>query len=374
MLLDVRTLIVIFIVSNLLVGSLMLAAFRGHLTPVLRYWIGSLFLQGLGWSLVSKCGGVQPMMGFLLISISYGLMLMSFTLQFAVSRRYAWPWWPVVATLLFCLWNPQEIWMRHVVANLICGVQVLLAATVVLGNRDGSALLRGLIGASGLVGSGMLLARAVNVYMAGTAECLVNNTGEQSLMFLSFFVFRFTFMFGFILLIESKQREAVMRLATLDPLTEIYNRRTFIDLAERELHRSQRNGKPISLIALDLDHFKDINDTLGHQAGDAVLCHVRGVVQQCLRSHDVFARYGGEEFVILVPETPAGGAQRLAERLCKAIKENVPVGLPQVTASIGVATWAHVPAGGRLEALVALADKAMYAAKSAGRDCVMAAA
>ncbi|HWU84133.1 MAG TPA: GGDEF domain-containing protein, partial [Rhodocyclaceae bacterium] len=299
LLLDVRTLIVVFIVGNLLVGSLMLAAFRGHLTPVLRYWIGSLFVQALGWVLLARCGGALPLLGFFLMSVNYGLMLTAFALQFGVSRRHAWPWWPVGAALLFCLFAPDEIWQRQAIGAVISGVQVLLAALVVLRSREGSALLRGLIAASGLVGAGMLLTRAVNAYALGAAECLSSNTPGQSLMFLSFFVFRFTFMFGFILLIEGKQREAVTRLATLDPLTGIYNRRTFIDLAGRELQRSQRNRKPIALVAFDLDHFKDINDTLGHQAGDLVLCHVRRVVQDCLRSHDVFARYGGEEFVIL---------------------------------------------------------------------------
>jgi diguanylate cyclase (GGDEF)-like protein len=302
-------------------------------------------------------------------------MLTALTMHFGVSRRYYWPWWPVALTFFFILTTSDSTWHRQIIGNLISAVQVLLPAIVVLWQKGQRRLLRGLMGLSGVFGSGMLLMRAMDLYQAGFATCMANvKTLEMSVMFLSFFIFRFTFMFGFILLIEGRQREVVTRLATLDPLTEAYNRRTFIELGTRELRRCRRNGRSVSVLVFDLDHFKDINDTHGHQAGDEVLCCVKAVTEKCLRSGDLFARYGGEEFVVLLPETDAEGARKLAERLRGAIADISVLGKIRVTASMGFASLAQVDEGCTLEMLLGQADKAMYDAKAAGRNRVIEAA
>ncbi|MBX9849350.1 MAG: GGDEF domain-containing protein [Rhodocyclaceae bacterium] len=372
--LDIRTLLIVFIIGNLLVGSLMLAAFRGRLTAVLKTWIASLFVQSLGWLLLGNCGGILPLLGFVTLSLSYGMMITALTLHFGISRRYGWPWWPVGIAVLFIICVPAEPWIRQVGGNLIAALQVLLAAAITLWQRGQRNLLRVLMGGSGLLGALVLLVRAADIYQVGATSCVVDGSSpEQGLTFLCFFIFRFTFMFGFILLIEGKQREAVTRLATLDSLTEAYNRRTFIDLAERELQRSLRNGRPMSVMVLDLDNFKQINDTHGHQAGDSVLQHVKQVADECLRSADIFARYGGEEFVVLLPDTTSQGAVVLAERLRLAIAENrASCGVP-VTACIGVHSLDKVSKSVTLAELLAQADKAMYQAKAAGRNCVVVA-
>lgn len=372
LLLDVRTLIVVFIIGNVLVASLMLVAFYGRLTPVLRTWIASLFLQALGWGLMAQCGGFRPLIGFTTISISYGLMLTALTMHFGVSRRYHWPWWPLVLTVLFCLSGTDSVWYRQIAGNLIAAIQVLMASVVVLWQKRQRTLLRGLMGVSGVFGAATLMVRAISLYQDGTAHCMSNvQSTEMSLMFLSFFVFRFTFMFGFILLIEGRQREVVTRLATLDPLTEAYNRRTFIELATRELRRCRRNDRAVSALVFDLDLFKEINDRYGHQAGDEVLCRIKAATEKCLRSGDLFARYGGEEFVMLLPETGAAGALKLAERLRAAIAEITVLEKIRVTASVGIASVDNVTEDCTLESLLGQADKAMYAAKAAGRNCVM---
>ncbi|HWV18237.1 MAG TPA: GGDEF domain-containing protein [Rhodocyclaceae bacterium] len=374
-LLDIYTLIVAYVVGNLLVGSLMLAAFNGRLTPVLRTWIASLFVQSLGWVLMTQCGGARPMLGFAVLSVSYGLMLTALTLHFGVSRRWHWPWWPVMLACVFCLTAPDSFWYRQVIGNLIAALQILLAALVMLSQKGQRPALRWLMGASGVVGAAMLAVRAVDVFQAGEAQCMAHvRNAQMSLMFLSFFIFRFTFMFGFILLIEGRQREAVTRLARLDSLTEAYNRRTFIELAERELGRCRRHGRSISLLIFDLDYFKRINDTHGHMAGDEVLCRVKEVVEDCLRSADLLARYGGEEFVVLMPETDPAGALRLAERLRLAIAAIPMQGDMPVTASLGVAGTTKVDEACTLDGLLDEADKALYAAKAAGRNRVAGAA
>jgi diguanylate cyclase (GGDEF)-like protein len=156
----------------------------------------------------------------------------------------------------------------------------------------------------------------------------------------------------------------VQRLASTDPLTGLVNRRVFDKVLEREVSRSSRSGQPVSLIVFDVDHFKGVNDTYGHQAGDDVLRHVGHVLAEHCRVVDVAARYGGEEFAVILPGCPPAEAVTVAERIRTAIAaERQPV---PVTCSAGVAGVPLNAADGG--ALVAAADHALYESKSKGRD------
>jgi diguanylate cyclase (GGDEF)-like protein/PAS domain S-box-containing protein len=164
--------------------------------------------------------------------------------------------------------------------------------------------------------------------------------------------------------------ERVKELASLDGLTGIFNRRHFFELSEAELDRARRHDSPVSLILFDLDHFKEINDTYGHQCGDEVLRAVAEAGNEKLRSFDLFGRYGGEEFAVLLPEVDPEGALAIAERLRRgiaAVEEDL--GGIGVTASFGVASMLST---GSLafDDLLRLADEALYRAKQRGRDRV----
>ncbi len=162
--------------------------------------------------------------------------------------------------------------------------------------------------------------------------------------------------------------EQVERQAITDPMTGLYNRRHFSEQLSKEIDRNQRFGHPFSYIILDLDFLKKINDTHGHQFGDAAIKHIAQVTKKCVRDVDTTARYGGEEFVVLLPETDVQGARIVAERMCYAIRE-VPVEvIGTVTASIGVATFPY-DAQDR-DKLTELADQALYLAKHRGRNQV----
>lgn len=368
--LNVATLIVVFVASNLLIGALMLAAFRKRLTPVLRIWIASLLTQGLGWIVLVDCATTTGLYGYAIVSFSHCLMLHALVLHFGISHRYRWSYWPFGLTLLLLVLAPELMWQRQMAGNLISALQTLMTGIVFLSWRGSRTALRSVIGGCGVIAAIMLVARAVELYQTQTTVCIADMESQrQGLMFLCFLVFRLAFMFGFLLLIEDRHHEVISRLAQLDPLTEAYNRRTFIEMAERELQRCQRYGKSLSLIVFDLDYFKQINDTLGHQAGDAVLRHVRMMAEQCLRTNDIFARYGGEEFIILAPETGSEGARVLGERVRAAIAATPVGGGLAVTASVGVVS--REPRGESLDSLIAEADRAMYAAKAAGRNCVV---
>ncbi len=165
--------------------------------------------------------------------------------------------------------------------------------------------------------------------------------------------------------------EELRRLATTDALTGIANRRHFFELAEKELARAQRYGRAPALIMFDIDHFKKINDRLGHPAGDAVLRHIARTVQGELRTSDVFGRIGGEEFAVLLPESDPDQAAQTAERLRQAVaalRVKIPPAPVACTISAGVA----VPrsAAETIDGLIQRADEALYTAKSRGRDQV----
>jgi diguanylate cyclase (GGDEF)-like protein len=156
-----------------------------------------------------------------------------------------------------------------------------------------------------------------------------------------------------------------------DGLTGCFNRTHGIETLTIELRRARRTRQPVSLIMFDLDHFKQVNDRYGHLCGDAVLAAVGRRLRELLRSSDLKCRYGGEEFLVVLPETPLEGAQRVAESLHKALGEmRVPWanGAVSVTASFGVTS----ADGGELEAsdIIARADSALYRAKDEGRDGV----
>jgi diguanylate cyclase (GGDEF)-like protein len=160
----------------------------------------------------------------------------------------------------------------------------------------------------------------------------------------------------------------VQTQAMTDALTGLYNHRYFQERLEREMKLADRNDDNVSLILLDLDHLKRINDALGHRAGDAALCHVARMMQSTVRGLDICARYGGEEFVVILPQCDRDGAIFVAERLRESIASTPVQKVGQVTASIGVATY---PSSAKSkEELIEMSDRAMYLAKAAGRNRV----
>ncbi len=167
--------------------------------------------------------------------------------------------------------------------------------------------------------------------------------------------------------------ELVSRRSVTDALTGLWNRRHFDDELQRVLTETDRYGKESALVILDIDHFKKVNDTYGHPAGDAVLRMVAGAMKELVRTTDVCARIGGEELCVILPQTDAVGALELAERLREKIEVTaVPwrAGEIHVTASFGVATYGAGGDSAEKALLFQEADRALYKAKADGRNCV----
>ena len=163
-------------------------------------------------------------------------------------------------------------------------------------------------------------------------------------------------------------------LATTDPLTKVLNRRALIDRLTAEMERTRRFGSSLSLLVLDVDHFKEVNDTAGHLAGDSVLRQLGALLEEEVRRVDTVARYGGEEFVAILPESSPGGgiifAERLRERVASRAFDVGPGRRPvHLTVSIGIASFPS-PQVETIEDLFARADAALYRAKSGGRNQV----
>jgi diguanylate cyclase (GGDEF)-like protein len=168
-------------------------------------------------------------------------------------------------------------------------------------------------------------------------------------------------------------------LASTDPLTGLFNRRSFLVHCEDELLRSSRTSEPLSLVLLDLDHFKAINDIHGHDGGDAALCAVAGKLKAAVRDNDFLGRWGGEEFIVLLPGANVEPAMWIAERMRVSIEEmslshqpkgrTGPASVIRMTISAGLATGHHPVES--LDGLLRNCDEALYCAKAAGRNRVM---
>jgi diguanylate cyclase (GGDEF)-like protein len=156
-----------------------------------------------------------------------------------------------------------------------------------------------------------------------------------------------------------------------DPLTGLLNRRYFTKLSQREVARSLRHGLRFSVLMLDIDHFKRINDNFGHPVGDLAIKALAEICNQALRPHDILARYGGEEFILTLPHTDEEGARVVAERIRKAVEQlELPAasGPVRFTVSIGVSIYKKDLT---LERIVERADEALYKAKQAGRNRIV---
>jgi len=171
---------------------------------------------------------------------------------------------------------------------------------------------------------------------------------------------------------EENMRSELVRMASVDELTGIWNRRKFLELAENEAERYVRYRRPYSLMMIDLDYFKTVNDRFGHVSGDTALSQFAGIVRGQIRSMDIFGRLGGEEFGIILPETGIDEALVLGERICKALRNtdiNIAGGRTvKITASVGLAEACSEC--GTLDDVISAADTALYRAKGKGRDCM----
>ena len=164
--------------------------------------------------------------------------------------------------------------------------------------------------------------------------------------------------------------EQLETLATIDDLTQIYNRRKFFELANKEISRNARYKHDLTMIIIDIDHFKKINDLHGHQIGDEVLKRLTSTISSLIRDTDIFGRIGGEEFSLILPETPKQAAKEFAERMRRCIANEKYPNIESITISMGLT---QLYDDDTYESAFSRADIALYAAKNSGRNCIVSA-
>ena len=261
------------------------------------------------------------------------------------------------------------------IQTLLLAGALALAVMVQRLNPESRGSARWLMLGGYLIGAATMGSRAVvSVVDPGAIPSFLGPSAFQGINFLFVLAVILVTSVGFLLLHKERSEEAAQKLALTDPLTGAFNRRTFLELAEKEIARTRRARGSLSLIMLDLDHFKQMNDRNGHLAGDEVLKGVVAITLTCLRKEDFLVRYGGEEFCILLPSVAIDRAAVMAERIREAVEQarfSFKGRALSVTISIGVTTLS-MDGNENVDTVVNRADEALYAAKKAGRNRVVA--
>jgi diguanylate cyclase (GGDEF)-like protein len=379
--LDVRTMMFIMAGINLLFACL-LALVGKHAGPARgpKQWALAELCFGIGLGMTAMLHAMPPpwMIGLIAALLALGIGLRFNGIQAFKGQRPRY-WIPVA---LIALLAAQSLWFS-VVRN---DPQTRIVANwLVLGLANGACALAlfvrvaqplrtayWLAGASFVVMSIIMILRSVSVAMqAPEAVGLFAPSSINPTVFLIANLAQASLSCSLVLMINYRLAGRLTALAATDSLTGLLNRRSLTEAAVRLSAYAQRNGRALSILIIDIDHFKRINDEHGHPAGDAVLCQLATLMQAAIRSEDYLARIGGEEFCILLPSTSEAEAAVLAERL-RAGFAQLPIAWEGVTMkttiSIGIAD--SLSAGADLDGLMAAGDRALYRAKNAGRDRV----
>ncbi len=380
-LLDVRTVLVLLFAGNAALGSLIFlfqwfTAEAWHQRPLRGYALAR-FIQSLAWLLMLQRGHLAPLLS---VTAADNLLLAGLFLESQVVLDLARIARPTARRVhlgsslaALALVNVVFLTCRHPacrVAAMSVGAGICMALPSVLFIVDsGRSSFRKLLGACNLLLVAVLGARAVEALTDGRLD-LFSTGMVQGLTFL-LLVLMLALGGAVVLLIAKEDTDRELReLAARDPLTGLSNRRAFASQAHRLLAYHQRFGLDVSMLFIDIDHFKRVNDLLGHAAGDLVIHHLAGVLKGSIREFDLHCRYGGEEFVLLLASSSqAEGlavAERIREEVAQADTSVVPI---PYTVSVGLAT-SRAQSPDPLADLLLRSDTALYRAKRLGRNRV----
>lgn len=386
MLLDNRTLLFSLVIVYGMMAVSMAFVSRSGERDGLTKWSWALGLETVAWILIAIRGMVPDTVSIVLANLILAAALATKLASIYEYRGLPWSRWqcllPVLAMMIVVVLLQQDDFRGRILyGSLVYGVQVLIMAYVLWGVEPRSGRAWQLLFISTVAFLPLFLMRAVAA-LVGTIEFAnVQSPIAPNALQLAVFVFvvaqGIVGSIGFVLMIKERTDKESRTLAMTDALTGLYNRRAFMELAEKECTFAERNTLPLGLMMIDVDHFKSINDHYGHAAGDVALASVARILASRLRRQDTIGRYGGEEFCVLLPSTDRSGAASVGEALRRAI-ERAALSLAKqsisVTVSIGITTY---PAQGRsttphlLDSLFEKADAALYQAKREGRNRVV---
>ncbi len=385
MLLDLRTMYLVIVLAYFVFGLMQLVVWysrRGE--PALALWGSSNLMCGTGSLLIALQGPFIP--HWLGIGVGNGLLLLGYLAMWAGLRRFAgqpfnpiWVWLPPIA--LAALYSLVEPIGQHqstrvcLMASIVFLFAAACARDALRAQRTETLIMR-------RVAIGAFIATCVSMMIrfAATAGGEIQNDNYlasgpfQSLSTLILIIVGLVWNVSILLMASERLEIRLTSAALYDPLTSLLNRAGFRSYSQRQVARDQRGHLPTSLLLMDLDHFKSVNDEHGHEAGDQLLIAFAATARNAIRPGDLLARYGGEEFVALLSNAPHRAAMEVAERLRTSFEHtHIMVGGQRLnrTVSIGVT---ELQPGETIEAALIRADRALYAAKHQGRNRVGAAA
>lgn len=378
---DIRTFMLVLAIGNMGFAMLMSGYARsGADNPALRLWRVAKLVQGmahlLGWLLPVWPSGALP--ATLLSMTASTALVLGVLLEVAAYCRFfdsprALRWLTPCGVAALMLLHGARLGgatpaTLAVLLSLIMTLLTGLMSYMLLRQRHASALQR-IVGFNDVLLCLAMSARTVSGLLPADVSWL-STDAAQSFVFLSGYVWMIVNSFGFLLLCKEKDDAKLARLATLDSLTGLINRRAFFEQTEHARQLALRQRRPVALMMLDIDYFKRINDRYGHAAGDTALCLFADTAMTTLRDHDIMGRLGGEEFGLVLPGTSMEGALQAAERLRAAVEAApLSVGGQQVTLTVSIGV-VMLDAAEHINAGLARADHALYTAKSAGRNRV----
>lgn len=376
--LDARTLVAIAFTSSILMAAVLWFVFAGRFRDGLARWTQSLWVHALAWLLIALRGAIPDLVS---VAAANGLLALGWSLQLAAVLEFqrrtvtsALLWVPAAIVFVLFLLLIDDARLRLIVGGPLYGAFCTLIAVAAFTHRPAYGLRAyGLFAGSYLVAATVLFLRSVGAWVEPQAYAgALAPHAHQGLLYFVACALVVSSSLAYLLMHRERADEETRRLAITDPLTGVFNRRTFIELAERELARSRRDATSLSLMILDLDHFKQVNDTYGHLVGDEVLVAFTGLIKDRARRGDLVVRYGGEEFCVLLPATSLPAAVALAERIRAATAATALTARPlKITVSVGVTAYGGAP-GVTLGTLLERADEALYRAKHEGRNRVVA--
>jgi len=379
MLFDIRTLLVAVTLASVFCAAARFLLWRMH--PV---------VPGLGrWALAGAAGALALFMIFIYgiehwppsLSLAQLFVLIGLVLAWDGFRRFIGQ--PPVSRLALALLSAIVlIWiavaaLHHSLQLRALGNAILVATLSALIARELLTTHKPLPPAMRVTGwiyafnATVFLIRAVAADQNIAPVSPLNPDGFAAIMLFWWLCMTIAVTLGMVLMTAERLQVDLDNQANHDPLTGALNRRSFSLFAEKTMSQSRRYGKPLSVLMMDLDRFKQINDRLGHNGGDELLCRFVTIASHALRNEDIFCRFGGEEFVALLPNTSAKPALVAAERLrtafaaesAETVKDIIPFA---ITVSIGIA---ELGKDDDIESLIHRADTALYKAKGRGRNC-----
>lgn len=381
---DIQAISTAYFVASLTLAVIMVyARATRRVYPGFNDWVISQVVLAVGVVLLSWATWLSPRM-FVLIGNSLLMLSLVFVYTgcirfFDLPRHRYWPYYGLlavaVAAFAWLIGTEGPASLRSLVFSLFTAImmaRVIVALVTQKELRSDPSVL--LLYAAAFVAAVFFSARAVILLYVGPETDLWN----QRLLAAAFYVgivYSTLLVFGFLQLVQARTEGELQaaqakaeELANIDRLTGAWNRRRFENEAVREIAKATRHKQPLSLIAFDIDQFKAINDLHGHLAGDQVLIGICELVLARIRTTDALIRWGGDEFLIMAPMTGAADAEALAHALCADLASGNFGAAEKVTLSVGVAQ--HHPTES-LDAWLARADRAIYAAKAQGRDQVV---